>query len=385
MFYKGVFLYFCSLEKSKIKRKMDVFLTLLVFLLLVFLASRQVFKNLYGLVAMENNERLAPAAVLATAVAVLSNLSGVVGLPERLIFCLSMTILSLFSLIFSILPSRWSRKITFTVIFLLFFYVLAVIAETCFMKFHASCIWDDRADVSRCFKYASSVVCCMTAVIYMAGVYERLSDIKYVMRASSVWASVCLYVDSVYNVLIVMLAFVIPVFNSYVAIFIMLLIISAMCQRIYKSSVFVVFSRHERRIVESMKVAHSETSSETPGADLLYTNIYERLLGYFEKHKPYLKSDLTINDIVDVVYTNKLYISKAISHCTKRNFCQFVNYHRITYAVELFRANPALKVVELAARSGFNSTTSFTAAFKLYMGDKPGDWCRMERARLVKK
>ena len=134
-----------------------------------------------------------------------------------------------------------------------------------------------------------------------------------------------------------------------------------------------------------MKVSQSEFAGESPGTISLYNNIYERLLEYFEKRQPYLNSELTINDVVDVVLTNKLYISKAISHCTGRNFCQFVNYYRITHAVKLFRENPMLKVVELSAKSGFNSTVSFSAAFRLYMGENPGDWCRKERARLSKK
>ena len=360
---------------------MDIFLTLLLFVLLVFLASRQVFKNLYGLVAMDTNERLAPAVVLATSVTVLSNICGVQHQSERLIFCVSLTLLALLSLTFSIIPVKWSRSISFGVIFILFFYALSVVVERCFFDSKLF----DCVDIGRFYRYVASAVCCMTACLFIAGIYERLSDIKYVMRTSSVWASVCLYVDSVYVILIVLMAFMIQVISPYLTLFFMMILIAAMCQRIHKSSVFVLFVRHERRIVESMKVAHSETSAESPGADQLYTNIYERLLGYFEKHKPYLRSDLTINDIVDVVYTNKLYISKAISHCTGRNFCQFVNYYRITHAVELFRADPMLKVVELSAQSGFNSTTSFSAAFRLYMGEKPGDWCRMERARLVKK
>ena len=151
------------------------------------------------------------------------------------------------------------------------------------------------------------------------------------------------------------------------------------------SSLFVVFVRHERRIIESMKVSQAEYTGASPGTATLYNNIYERLLEYFEKHQPYLNSELTINDIVDTVFTNKLYISKAISHCTGRNFCQFVNYYRITHAVKVFRENPQLKVVELAGKSGFNSTTSFSAAFRLFMGESPGDWCRKERARLSKK
>ena len=116
----------------------------------------------------------------------------------------------------------------------------------------------------------------------------------------------------------------------------------------------------------------------------MYNNIYERLLRYFETKRPYLDNGLTINDVVAVMYTNKLYISRAISHCSGRNFCQFVNYYRIKHSVEVFRRNPELKVAELAVQSGFNSVPSFTMAFKLYMDENPSDWIRRERNRLSK-
>ena len=50
----------------------------------------------------------------------------------------------------------------------------------------------------------------------------------------------------------------------------------------------------------------------------------------------------------------------------------------------LYDMNTDLKVHELASRSGFNSAVSFGMAFKLYMGEKPGDWCRRERYRMDK-
>ena len=76
--------------------------------------------------------------------------------------------------------------------------------------------------------------------------------------------------------------------------------------------------------------------------------------------------------------------SQAISRCSGRNFCQFVNYYRIKYSVDVFRQNPKLKVAELALQCGFNSAGSFSSAFKLYMNESPSDWMRQERSRIIK-
>ena len=133
-----------------------------------------------------------------------------------------------------------------------------------------------------------------------------------------------------------------------------------------------------------MRMSHIDSSADSSGTALLYKNLYDRVLEYFVESKPYLNPNLTINDVVSVVFSNKLYISRAISKFTGRNFCQFVNYYRIVHAIEQYRNNTDLKVIELAVQSGFNSAVSFGMAFKLYMGEKPGDWCRREKIRLDK-
>ena len=130
-----------------------------------------------------------------------------------------------------------------------------------------------------------------------------------------------------------------------------------------------------------MKISHVKVANEESDEDDQYKDIYERVVAYFEETKPYLNGELTINDVVKVVFTNKLYISRAINQYTGRNFCQFVNYYRVTYSVRLFRQNPELKIIELANSSGFNSVASFNMAFRLFMNENPGAWCRKERLK----
>lgn len=117
------------------------------------------------------------------------------------------------------------------------------------------------------------------------------------------------------------------------------------------------------------------TDCELPDDDSYY-EIYKRLTCYFEEEKPYLNPKITMLDAARSIYTNKAYVSKAVNLCTGRNFCQFVNYYRIKYSVELFMSDPTLKVSSLARRSGFNSVPTFNVAFRLYMNDTPKEWCR---------
>ena len=224
------------------------------------------------------------------------------------------------------------------------------------------------------------------ALIFMYNIYLKLRDVKYLMKIGSVWSFVCICVDSIYIITLFIATFLSVYFGLLFCYPIFLsLFILALLIRIRDNSVFVLWRVHENRIVESMKISNLEIVGDAPGVDILYKSIYDRIMEYFDNNKPYLNNDLTINDVADVVFTNKLYISKAISHYTGRNFCQFVNYHRVYYSIELFRKNPHLKIVEMANQSGFNSAVSFSTAFRLFMSEKPGDWCRRERVRLDKK
>lgn len=259
------------------------------------------------------------------------------------------------------------------------------------------CRWTDLPDVVYVVLILLQSAC--VASIYVYGIYSRMKDVKTVMRSGSVWTNVTMSVDSIYIIayfFLEVLYLVIMYFTEpgghreFVSVVTLMCAVmySILALRILNSSVFVFMADLERRIVESMKISNVDTIPE-PEADydgtaLLYKNLYDRILEYFLETKPYLDPNLTINDVVCVVFSNKLYISKAINRFTGRNFCQFVNYYRVVHAIELFREDNELKVQELALKSGFNSPVSFGMAFKLYMGEKPGDWCRREKMRMDK-
>jgi AraC-like DNA-binding protein len=231
-----------------------------------------------------------------------------------------------------------------------------------------------------------AVVC---SFLFLLGVWFRIREVRAVMQSGNVWSMVSFTVDSVYMLLILLELLILmvlldaaPLLHGAVG----LLLGGAMAGyglRIAGDSLFVLMRRHERTIIESMKISPVEVSISGP--DDIYKDIYERVLEYFEKDKPFLNGNLTINDIVAVVFTNKLYISRAISQHTGRNFCQFVNYHRVMYSVDCFRRNPDLKVTELWSMCGFNTIVSYNMAFKLFMGENPSDWCRKERIRIFRR
>lgn len=230
-------------------------------------------------------------------------------------------------------------------------------------------------------------------LLFLWMIWKRIYEIKALLKSGTVWSFLNLSVDAVYVLApimtVIFAAFVYCLTGSVrltmgFAVVIIAAELLAASFRIVLDSAFVLLQKHERVIVESMKISHGEVAGSNMKLDDMYKEVYERIVLYFEMHKPFLDSELTINDVVKVVYSNKVYISRAISHFTGRNFRQFVNYHRVIHSMDVFRRNPSLKVAELANLSGFNSVVSFTSAFRLFMNETPSEWCRKEKTRIVK-
>ena len=246
------------------------------------------------------------------------------------------------------------------------------------------------------FMALSVLVAIFSSGSFVWMIWRKLRDVKSVMKSGNSWAFVNLCVDFIYVLFPIMaismlylVQIIFPtVFRYVLPVSVMLIILEviALAVRVSYDSAFVILHDHERVIVESMKIAQMDMSSSSdPKGDRMYKELYDRVVLYFDLSKPYLDGNLTINDVVKEVYSNKVYISKAIFHYTGRNFRQFVNYYRVVYSMDLFRANLEFKVAELAEKSGFNTMVSYTMAFRLFMNETPSEWCRRERAKILKK
>ncbi len=229
-----------------------------------------------------------------------------------------------------------------------------------------------------------SLMAVMLFCLLVCGMSYYVWDVKNIMKNGGQWTAVCLIVDMIYFFCIMAAVVSVQVRLPSLGLFLLCGMIAATGVRGVRQSQFVLWNSQERLIVESMKITSMTVASAGPGIDELYKDIYERVVEMFESRQPYLDNNLTINDLVKELYTNKLYVSRAISRFTGRNFCQFVNFYRIMHAVQCFRDNPELKIHELADMSGFNSIVSFNMAFRLFMNENPGEWTRKERSKLIK-
>ena len=137
----------------------------------------------------------------------------------------------------------------------------------------------------------------------------------------------------------------------------------------------------ETRQPTSLAKQGGDTESLADGPAMVDQFLYDRCCRYMADRKPFLVESFSLGDLANVMYTNKVYLSKTINYYSGKNFRSYINYYRVMYAMELFRKNKALTVTELGSLAGFHSGTTFNQAFKAVMQESPSTWC----ARLRKK
>ena len=375
---KGFFYIFVS---GKTERFMVLFIAALMLMGVLSMAVFQIFRNRRMQEIPDERMKFLPYYLIVDSGFILSDVLAGGHLDMRLPMDIYMTFLPLLFMTSSTMNEKHMRLAARSVL----------VAEIMMSLYYLSCALGflplpDRFKLNKMLGLGSLYLC----ATYVFTIFMRIREVRLVMKAGNVWSCLTLAIDGVYlSVMMSLLLSLVMYFDHTwarltVSVFMWLEVV-ALSARISNDSVFIFWSRQERRIVESMKISSVEISPGGLKADDGYKEIYERIVALFENDRMYLNSSLTINDVVKVVFTNKLYISRAISQFTGRNFCQFVNYYRVTYSVRTFRDNPDLKVAELALMSGFNSVVSFSMAFRLYMGESPSDWCRKERSRLIRR
>lgn len=334
----------------------------------------------------DEKTKFIPWLLMVTAMVVCLDMAAYPRLCRCLIADMSLPLVSMFILSSSMYDFRGKTRLAV-------FVLLAV--ESCLAVHYMLCLTGLSGQLSsRAFSICPTLILMSLPLMFMTGMFSRFRAVKEVLKSGNVWDNMRLGVDAVYVILPLSAVVLNLLFEAGChecaewssAIVSVLLCggVLAMAIRISTDSLFIFWRTQERRIVESMKVTNVVSPPGNSHMDEVYKDVYERITAYFDRDKPYLDSELTITDLVKVIYSNKLYISKAISHYTGKNFRQFVNSHRVKYSMDCFRENPDLKVHELGAMSGFNSVVSFNMAFRLAMGENPSDWCRKEKGRMVK-
>ena len=102
--------------------------------------------------------------------------------------------------------------------------------------------------------------------------------------------------------------------------------------------------------------------------------LMESICRLMDEEQVYLRSDLKMQDVAVMLSSNSSYISECINNNRGQSFSQFINTYRISYAQELLRRQPDMKMAIVAMKSGFSAEVSFFRNFKAATGMTPREW-----------
>lgn len=107
---------------------------------------------------------------------------------------------------------------------------------------------------------------------------------------------------------------------------------------------------------------------------LAQKTILHKLSVEFKENKIYLNSQLNILDVVQVIGTNRSYISGVINRQYNQNFCSFVNSYRLEELYRVYAENSNYSNETLAERCGFGSVNSLKRAIYSKTGMTINEW-----------
>ena len=106
------------------------------------------------------------------------------------------------------------------------------------------------------------------------------------------------------------------------------------------------------------------------------TIFLQRMIRAMETDQLYKNPELTLDKLANEIDCPGRHVSQIINEQLKQNFFDFVNQYRIEEAKKLIREKPEYTLLAIAYESGFNSKSSFNAAFKKHSGQTPSEYRR---------
>lgn len=140
----------------------------------------------------------------------------------------------------------------------------------------------------------------------------------------------------------------------------------------YSLSHSVVFEGIDREAIKER-----ETKAKKPAFE---QNDIDKLSKFMLDEKPYLNSDLNIDELAKLSRINHRQLSNMMNQHFKKNFFEFVNYYRIEEAKVLLKSesHKSSNVLDIMYEVGFNSKATFNTFFKKNTGLTPSQYRKSE-------
>lgn len=134
-----------------------------------------------------------------------------------------------------------------------------------------------------------------------------------------------------------------------------------------KKQVLKLYQQNE----ELEKVRETVAPQETPSpSKALYIKTEKKV----QTERLFLRNDLSIEALSDILNSNRTYLSNSINECTGKSYSVWINDFRIKYAIRLMHDNTTINTRNLATQCGFSSNDTFYKNFKQRCGVTPSQY-----------
>jgi len=117
-------------------------------------------------------------------------------------------------------------------------------------------------------------------------------------------------------------------------------------------------------------------------SEIRIKEITQKTSNCIDKEKPYLNSELRLNDFSKLIGEHPNNVSQVLNDVFQKNFYDFINYFRIEDAKKLLKSNDfkSYTITAIGFEIGFNSKSTFYSAFKKNTGVTPAQFQKTEVA-----
>ncbi len=211
---------------------------------------------------------------------------------------------------------------------------------------------------------------------------ERIkNDFSYTEKVDLSWVHVLILLCAVCGILNLVYAFssAVHVRTIYNMIFFVLLLIFCITGGLHPDIYYVPkptgVNRYHNEIPLHASLFIPPGQEKAKIAPPMYRKIHEGITHLLEEQEIYCNPNLRLDDIADMLNTNKTYVSIVINELFQTNFYTLINRYRIKKAIGLIEKRD-FSIKDVSAKSGFNSQSVFCTVFKKEMKVTPLEWTK---------
>ena len=124
----------------------------------------------------------------------------------------------------------------------------------------------------------------------------------------------------------------------------------------------------------------SDETGKVSGEEEENKKIFIELNRIVVQDQLYLSSELSREDLAQLVHLNNARFARMIKECTGTNFNGYINDLRIDYAIKLLKLHPNYTIRAIADEAGFNSTPILYNLFKKKTGMTPYEFKKAQES-----